>query len=89
MICRFTSNNFNYSLLVAPSFANGRNLFVLPLFKKIIFNLLLLRFYFRHINRSSYLTVHEMQSKAQMFTRLKVYTTTYVRLRINQNRQFG
>jgi len=26
----FTSNNFNYSLLVAPSFANGGNLFVLP-----------------------------------------------------------
>ena len=30
-ICRFTSNNFNYSLLVAPSFANGGNLFVLPI----------------------------------------------------------
>ena len=32
MICRFTSNNFNYNLLVAPSFANGGNLFVLPIF---------------------------------------------------------
>jgi len=31
MICRFTSNNFNYNLLVAPSFANGENLFVLPI----------------------------------------------------------
>ena len=30
MICRFTSNNFNYNLLVAPSFANG-NLFVFPI----------------------------------------------------------
>jgi len=28
---RFTSNNFNYSLLVAPSFANGGNLFILPM----------------------------------------------------------
>jgi len=26
--------NFNYSLLVAPSFANGRNLFVLLIVKK-------------------------------------------------------
>ena len=30
-IYRFTSNNFNYSLLMAPSFANGGNLFVLPI----------------------------------------------------------
>ena len=28
MIYRFISNNFNYSLLVTPSFANGGNLFV-------------------------------------------------------------
>ena len=31
-ICRLTSNNFNYSLLMAPSFANGGNLFVLLIF---------------------------------------------------------
>jgi len=30
-IGRFTSNNFNCSLLVVPSFANGGNLFVLPI----------------------------------------------------------
>ena len=30
-IYRFTLNNFNYSLLVVPSFANGGNLFVLPI----------------------------------------------------------
>ena len=31
-ICRFTSNNLNYSLLVVPSFANGGNLFVIKSF---------------------------------------------------------
>ena len=57
MICRFTSNNFNYnfnynllfnnnynySLLVALFFANGGNLFVLPIFyprkRKVAFHL--------------------------------------------------
>jgi len=34
-ICHFISNNFNYSLLVAPSFVNGGNLFVLPICSEI------------------------------------------------------
>ena len=37
-ICHFTLNNFNYNLLVAPSFANGGNLFVLPIFQYYIFS---------------------------------------------------
>jgi len=38
MICRFTSNNFNYSLLVAPSFANDGNLFVFPIYYEELCN---------------------------------------------------
>ena len=36
------SNNFNYSLLVAPSFANGGNLFVLPIIFYDNWNILIL-----------------------------------------------
>jgi len=30
-------NNFNYNLLMAPSFANGENLFVLPIVDNFLF----------------------------------------------------
>ena len=55
-ICHFTSNNFNYNLLVVPSFANGGNLFVLPIFLYyiILYFIVLILFYFFNFSNFIY-----------------------------------